>query len=87
MAARAAIAKMIRDGYVCICTINKILKMSGGIPDRRDYEILHTLHCVHFNEMEPELLRGLPVIITRVLNSKGLDFNLGPEYRGKLLGI
>lgn len=87
MAIRAALAKMIRDGYLNICTIDNILKMTGGIPDRRDYDILHALHCVHFREMESELLRGLPVIVQRVINAPGIEFNFGPEYRTMLSGM
>lgn len=85
MAAAAALQKMVQNGYVCICTIDKILKMSGSVPDRRDYEILSTLHCVHFRDMAPELLRGLPVIIQRVLDAEGLEFTLGPAYLARLI--
>lgn len=87
MAASAALEKMVKDGYVSICTIDKILTMSGGIPNRRDYEILSTLHCVSFRDMQPELLRGLPVIIMRVLNSEGLEFNLGLACKEKMIDI
>ena len=85
MAARAALDKMLMDGYLCICTIDNILKMTGGIPNAKDYEILHLLHCVRFSNMQPELLRGLPVIIQRVLNSEGLEVTFGGAYRLKLM--
>ena len=85
MAVTAAIEKMVKDGYISICTIDKILKMTGGIPDRRDYEVLHMLHCVSFMDMAPELLRGLPVIMQRVLGADGLEFKLGPEYGKRML--
>lgn len=87
MAATAALEKMVKDGYLSICTIDKILKITGGIPDRRDYGILNMLHCVSFMDMQPELLRGLPVIISRVLNSEGLEFNLGPGYQKKMIEV
>lgn len=87
MAIRAALSKMIRDGYLNICTIDHILKMTGGIPDKRDYDILHALHCVHFREMEPELVRGIPVIVQRVINSPGIEFKFTSEYRTMLSGL
>lgn len=87
MAAKAALQKMIKDGHISICTIDQILKMTGGIPDRRDYEILHTLHCVSFKDMQPELLRGLPVILQRVLGAEDVvwDLNIGGEYRKMMI--
>jgi len=85
MACQAALEKMIRDGYVCICTIDKILKITGGIPDRKDYEVLHVLHCVHFREMPKDLLRGLPVILARVIGSEGLMFDISTDCKTLLL--
>jgi hypothetical protein len=75
MAIRAALKKMTQNGYLCICTIDGILKMTGGIPDGEDYQILRMLHCVNFRDMEPALLRGLPLLIKRVLESEGIDFS------------
>ena len=85
LAARAALKKMSQDGYVCICTIDNILKMTGGIPNAKDYQVLRTLHCVHFREMPPELLRGLPLLIQRVLESDGIEFCFEPTDRMKAL--
>ena len=85
MAVNAAIEKMLKDGYLSICTIDKILKMTGGVPDKKDYEILHMLHCVSFKEMQPDLLRGLPGIMQRVLSADGIEFTLGPNYKQQLI--
>ena len=84
LAARAALKKMTLNGYLCICTIDNILKMSGGIPRADDYQILRTLHCVSFSEMDPELLRGLPLLIKRVLESEGMDFTFSVSSRKEL---
>jgi hypothetical protein len=46
---------------------------------------IEKVHCVHFCDMAPELLRGLPVIVQRVLNAEGLEFTLGHAYRAKLI--
>ena len=87
MAITAALEKMVADGYVSICTIDKILKMTGGVPNRKDYEVLHMLHCVSFKDMSPELLRGLPVIMQRVLGAESVQFNFGPEYRKRMIEV
>jgi len=73
MAAQAAIKQMLRQKYFSICTIDNILKMTNGKPNREDYQILNTLHCVDYGDMPPELLRGLPVLIERVLTSEPLQ--------------
>lgn len=75
LAARAALKKMAQNGWMDICTIDNILKMSGGVPNGQDYQVLRTLHCVNFRDMQPELLRGLPLLIKRVLESDGVDFS------------
>lgn len=85
LAARAALKKMSQDGHLSICTIDNILKMSGGIPNDKDYQVLRTLHCVSFREMQPELLRGLPLLIKRVLESDGVEFCFEPTERMKAL--
>ena len=87
MAAKAAIKKMMRDGYVSICTIDKILEMSGGVPDSKDYNILRTLHCVNFSDMEPELRRGLPVLVARVLESAPINIDYDPKHKLLLLEV
>lgn len=73
LAARAAMKKMTQDGYFSICTIDNILRMTGGVPRASDYDILRALHCISFRDMEPMLLRGLPFLIKRVLEADGVD--------------
>lgn len=85
MAARVALKKMAQDGYFSICTIDNILKMSGGVPEARDYQILRTLHCVNFRDMPPELLRGLPLLIQRVLEADGIDFTFEAKGQSRAL--
>lgn len=85
MAAKAAVKQMLKRGSLSICTIDQILKMTGGVPAREDYDILHLLHCVDFMDMDPELLRGLPVILSRVLDSDALEIEFEPRVRLRLV--
>jgi hypothetical protein len=73
MAAQAALTKMVASSHFSICTIDTICKMLGVKPDREAYEILHTLHCVDYNQMPPQLLQALPELIHRVVNSPAFD--------------
>lgn len=56
LAAQAALQKMFDQDYFSICTIDNIAKMMGVKPNREAYQILHTLHCVDYNQMPPALL-------------------------------
>jgi hypothetical protein len=73
MAAEAALKKMVQSDYFDICTIDKITKMMDVKPDRDAYQILSTLHCVHYNQMRPELLQVLPDLIATVLRSPSFE--------------
>jgi hypothetical protein len=85
MATKAAVNKMMQDGYLSICTIDNILKMTGGIPNRKDYDLLHMLHCVKFMDMDPELLRGLPVILQRVIAAEEIVIEFTPNVKLRLI--
>ena len=74
LVAKTALKKMMEQGYFCICTIDNILKMSGGIPNPRDYQMLRTLHCINYKDMPSALLNELPSIIQRVVESPSLEF-------------
>lgn len=75
-AARAAIAKMFESGHFSICTIDQILKMTGGIPPKHEYEVLRTLHCVEFKSMSQRLRLELPRLLQIVLESQPVHFEL-----------
>jgi hypothetical protein len=74
LAVRAALKNMLKKGWLDICTIKEILQVTNGIPNSEDMKILSLLHCVSFSDMPPELLRGLPVLIKRVIESDGIEF-------------
>lgn len=85
MAAESAMKHMIAKGWVDICAIRKILEMTGGVPLREDLQVLELLHCVNFNEMTPELMRGLPLILQRVLGAEALQFEFQESTRRLML--
>lgn len=73
LAAEAALRKMIEDSHFSICTLDKIVRMMGVKPDADAYNILSSLHCVHYNQMQPRLLEALPDLIHKVLSSPSMD--------------
>ncbi len=78
-----SLKNMLSKGYLSICTIENILDITHGIPNGEDMRLLRALHCVSFSDMPPELLRGLPLIIKRVLGSEDIDFPM-EEYSDRL---
>jgi hypothetical protein len=75
-AARAAVNKMLSQGHFSICTIDQILRMTGGVPPKREYEILRTLHCVDYKDMSQRLRIELPRLIQLVLESQPIHLEL-----------
>lgn len=74
-----ALRKMLEQGHFSICTIDNILKLTGGVPNKDDYNHLHVLHCVSFSAMPREVREALPDIITRVINAEGMEVYFGPK--------
>ena len=73
LAAEAALRKMAASGWLDICTIDKILKTTGATPDKRAYDILSLLHCVHFNDMDAQIRAQLPTLLAEVLGGDPID--------------
>lgn len=78
---KAAINKMMTEGHFSICTIDACLKLTGGIPPEREYQILRTLHCVDYEAMSPRLRIELPRLIQIVLESQPLRSPFDPAVR------
>ena len=87
LAAKTALKKMVEQGYFDICTVDNVLKISGGIPNSREYQTLRLLHCVHYKDMPAELLKELPNVIKRVVESPALEFyiDVSPENADRAL--
>ena len=85
MAAETAMKDMIQRGRIDICSIRKILEMTGGIPPKEDMQVLELLHCIDFKELQPELLRGLPLILQRVLGAERMEFKFQEGTRRLML--
>lgn len=82
LAIRAAIKQMFDHGWMNICTIDMCLKTAGLQPPAREYQILKTLHCVHFNQMPPELMRQIPGLLLTLFD-RGVDVRVMNEIFAK----
>lgn len=68
--------KMMRDSHFDICTVDQAIKVLGSVPDGRAYNILRTLHCVHWSEMPVELREAVPALIERCISVPAHQFQL-----------
>jgi hypothetical protein len=66
MAAQAAVEKMFKDGYISICSADKVLALLQIVPDKPAYNILSTLHCVNFRDMPQPLQERIPELLKQV---------------------
>lgn len=80
--AQAAINKMLGEGHFSICTIDSILKLTGGIPPQREYDMLRALHCVDFKAMSPRLRVELPRLMQVVLEGPPIVYQIGSPQEG-----
>ena len=68
LAAVTALNDMMAKGWFSICTIDNVGKMLGRNPRGEAYDILHSLHCIHFDKMPPALRDEIPRLIEQCLD-------------------
>lgn len=76
---KLALKKMMSRGHLDITTIDDILKKTGGVPGREDYDTLRMLHCVNFMDYTPKLRDEFPTLLRRVLESPGMNLSIKYE--------
>ena len=70
---KMALKKMMASGHFSICTVDEILKLTGGVPTTEDYQTLRMLHCVDFKEFTPRMRIEFPNLLRRVLESPSME--------------
>ncbi|WP_316150488.1 hypothetical protein [Cupriavidus sp. BIC8F] len=73
-AIEAALRKMFAQGYFSICTIDSCLKLLGIPQGGKTYQLLHTLHCVHFADMDRDLAQAVPGMLAELFQGVSFDF-------------
>lgn len=75
-ACKLALRRMMDEGFFSICVVNDILKLTGGVPTKEDYQTLQLLHCVKFRDMPPALRVEFPGLLRRVLESPSMELEI-----------
>jgi hypothetical protein len=62
-AAVVAINNMLAGNHFSICVVRDVAGMLEGDITCDEYKVLHTLHCVDYNKMTPEIKKAIPQLI------------------------
>jgi len=88
-AIQQAVESLFKDRHFSICTLDRIIELTGNQVNHEIYMELHAFHCVHFSEMNPrvkqlleqkvvECLRGEPFMnparLLGAITDEGRDF-------------
>lgn len=64
---QAAVTKLFDNKWFDICTLDKTLSLVGARQSGAAYDMLHALHCVHYDKMPPELRSRIPELVNECL--------------------
>jgi hypothetical protein len=76
MVVTTALKRMFESDYFSICTIDKCVKVIGCVPDKRDYDALSALHCVHWDAMTPDLRNMVLLKTVQMLDSPAMNLHV-----------
>ena len=74
-ALKLALKRMFQSSHFSICTIESCLKLTGAIPNKEVYKIMHTVHCVDFKEMDADFRQWIFEQSILMFQANGFDFN------------
>lgn len=71
--ALTAVAKMLKSNFFDICTVDKVCKLIGARANGAAYDMLQTLHCIHYCDMPRDVQAGIPDLMREVFSQVKLD--------------
>ena len=63
---KLALKTMLKKNHFDICTIDKQLKITGITPNQEDYDLMHSLHCISYSEMNDDIRNWLLNTIEKI---------------------
>lgn len=75
-AAITSLKKMFEGRHFSICTIDTLCKLTGCIPDAKDYQALSALHCVNWSDMDSELREMVMLKVAQIFEKPGFDMQI-----------
>ena len=78
LAVVTALNEMLEANYFDICTVDAMLKVLHLPAGGEIYDVLRTLHCIHYAQMPKELRDAIPEMLQEVLG-------VSPTYKFQTL--
>lgn len=75
-ATTTALKSMFDGNHYNICAVDKCLKLTGCIPNKKDYLALSALHCVDFSDMDKDLRNMVLMKTMQLFEEPGFDTEL-----------
>lgn len=67
---KQAVKKLFEDRHFSICTLDRAIDLIGARQGGEAYKMLHTLHCVDYDKMPPELREKIPHLVNECLRQQ-----------------
>ena len=71
--ALTAVARMLKSNYFDVCTVDKVCRLIGASAQGPAYDMLNTLHCVHYSDMPPQVRECIPALMREVFSQVKID--------------
>lgn len=65
-----AVANLFENKWFSISDLSEIMELIGARKGGQAYQMLHALHCVHYDKMPPELRARIPELVNECLRRK-----------------
>lgn len=70
------INNMLASNFFSICAVDRVADLLNVNPRGPEYDILHSLHCVHFDKMTKRVRDSIPELIMACLEKQTFQFPL-----------
>lgn len=74
-----ALKRMFTGQHFSICVVDACLKVSGCIPNKKDYDTLSALHCVNWSEMDADFRDQVLLKVAQIFTDPGMNIEFIEE--------
>lgn len=72
---KIALKKLFTAKNFSICDIDKCLKISQIIPNKKDYDTMSALHCIDYSDMNKDVQQWLLHAVEEMFMGSGFDLS------------
>lgn len=67
---QTAVTQLFERKWFSISELNEIMELIGARTGGEAHQMLHALHCVHYDKMPPDLRARVPHLVNECLRQK-----------------